>query len=456
MSDPIHVILLSGGSGTRLWPLSNVARSKQFLKVLRDDENRPESMVQRTVRLVREQCPSAQVTVATSAAQVGELKRQVDESFGLSLEPERRDTAPAIMLAAAQVAWSQGASREATVVVMPIDTYADPAYYQSVLGLDAAVRAHVADLVLLGVEPLEPSSKYGYIVPDAAAELPAEAPAGASRVARFVEKPAHDVACDLIDHGALWNCGVFAFRLGYLLDVVSAYSDAQSYEELRDRYCELPKNSFDYEVVEKAKSVAVIRYAGAWKDLGTWGALTEELADQVSEGVWLDEETAEDVHAINETDVPLIVAGVSHAAVVATADGILVAGKDADSRVRDLVSKAALAEPRCEHVAWGSYRVLRRATCSDGASVRIREFVLETDRDLHEVTYAGEGASWTVIEGNGEVLIDGEAHALRVGTTLHIRPDVRVSVRAALDLHVVEVWRGPANCEEALVSIGEA
>ena len=434
-SEPIHVVLLSGGSGTRLWPLSNAARSKQFLKVLRNDEGKPESMVQRTVRLVCEQCPEAQVTVATSAAQVDALEHQLGESLCLSLEPERRDTAPAIMLAASHVAWAEGASRDATVVVMPIDTYADPAYYQCIRRLDEAVRSRVADLVLLGVEPLRPSTKFGYIVP-ARAEFEEDVP---SPVERFVEKPDRDRAQALVTEGALWNCGVFAFRLGYLLDIVSGYCDAASYEELRARYGELPRNSFDYEVVEKAPSVAVIRYAGAWKDIGTWGTLCEELVDATSGNVWLDEDTISDVHVVNETHLPLVVAGIDHAAIAATADGILVAGKGADARVRDLANKAALKAPMCERRHWGSYRVSDVTSVPGGTRVSTRVLEVDAGERLDGITGVGCVLSWTVAGGMGKLAINEEVRAVAMGDVVRIGPQTAYAVRALDDLLLVEV-----------------
>ena len=437
-SDSVHVVLLSGGSGTRLWPLSNAARSKQFLKVLRDDEGKPESMVQRTVRMVREQCPEARITVATSAAQVDAIQYQLSGEYELSLEPERRDTAPAIMLAAAHVAWSQGAADDATVVVMPIDTFAEPAYYQRVRGLDEAVRSRVADLVLLGVAPTSPSSKFGYIVPTNVAD--GADVRGPLPVERFVEKPTHELAEDLISKGALWNCGVFAFRLGYLLDIVRQYSDASSYEELRDGYGELPKNSFDYEVVEKAPSVAVIRYTGAWKDLGTWGALCEELDELTAGDAWLDGETVSDVHVVNECAIPVVVAGIEHAVVVATSDGILVAGKSADARVRDLVNQAALSAPMCERKQWGTYRVLDGADSSRGGSeAQTRELEVCAGERIQGVQDVHHATSWTVTSGCGEVTIDGAVQTLSAGDVVRIGPGVAFALQTSCGMRIIEV-----------------
>lgn len=328
-----HIVLLSGGSGSRLWPLSNGDRAKQFLKVLRDDAGKPESMVQRTYRKVRSLVPGADVTVATCASQAAFLADQVQGDYALAVEPERRDTAPAIMLACAHLAWEQGAGESDTVVVMPIDSFVDDAYYARLADLDAAVQDGAAELVLLGVEPTYPSEKYGYIVP--------AGPKGALRkVERFTEKPDAATAKGLIERGALWNCGVFAFRLGYLLSILAwYYRGEKSYAALRAAYADLPKNSFDYEVVESASSVAVVPYAGTWKDLGTWNTLTEEMAERVSGSSVLDEGTCAGTYVVNELNLPVVVSGVPDAVVVATPDGVLVCAKSESARLKELVSQ---------------------------------------------------------------------------------------------------------------------
>lgn len=332
--NKMHIVLLSGGSGSRLWPLSNGDRAKQFLKVLRDDKDNPESMVQRTYRKVRALVPEADVTVATCASQASWLADQVQGDYALAVEPERRDTAPAIMLACAHLAWEQGAEPADTVVVMPIDSFVDDAYYARLSDLGRAVQSDAAELVLLGVEPTYPSEKYGYIVP--------EGPAGClRRVARFTEKPDAAAASELISRGALWNCGVFAFRLSHLMSVLSGYYAGEpSYAALRAAYGTLPKNSFDYEVVERASSIAVVPYAGTWKDLGTWNTLTEEMSERSSGNAVLDEATCPGTYVVSELDVPVVVAGVHDAVVVATADGVLVCSKDESPRLKELVSKA--------------------------------------------------------------------------------------------------------------------
>ena len=138
-----HLILLSGGSGTRLWPLSNDSRSKQFLKVLRDEQGNHVSMVQRVFSQIERVPADLDVTIATCEAQRESIERQVAGDYALVLEPERRDTAPAIMLACAHLAMEQGAGDQDTVIVMPIDTFAGQEYYDRIPLLCDAVQQKI-------------------------------------------------------------------------------------------------------------------------------------------------------------------------------------------------------------------------------------------------------------------------------------------------------------------------
>lgn len=332
-----HIVLLSGGSGSRLWPLSSGVRSKQFLKVLRDAEGNHVSMVQRTYAKVTSLVPGADVTVATCAEQATMLADQIQGDYALAVEPERRNTAPAILLACAHLAWEQGVDPGDPVIVLPIDSYVEDGYYLGLAKAAEAVRSDAADLVLLGVEPTYPSEKYGYIVP-------AEPSGSPRRVERFTEKPDEATARGLIERGALWNCGVFAFRLSHALGILATYGEFSSYADLRGRYAELPKNSFDYEVVERAESVAVVPYAGSWKDLGTWATLTEEMAEATSGWTVLDEVSCPNTQVVNELSAPVVVAGVPDAVVVATEDGVLVCSKALSARLKDYVVKAKTEE----------------------------------------------------------------------------------------------------------------
>ena len=445
----IHLVLLSGGSGTRLWPLSNSSRSKQFLKVLRDAEGNHVSMVQRVFRQIRAVDADVDVTIATCAAQEDSIRRQVEGGYALVLEPERRDTAPAIMLACANLALEQRADADDTVIVMPIDTYADQAYYDGIVKLDAAVQSGFSELVLLGVEPTFPSVKYGYIVP--------ETPEGElRRVIRFTEKPEKAMARELIGNGALWNCGVFAFKLGYLTNLASKYMPVSDFRQFRDRYSELPKNSFDYEVVEKAASIGVVPYSGEWKDLGTWNTLTDEMADASAGRVVVDEPTCENVHVINETGFPMVVAGMRNAVVVATPDGILVSSKEASAGIKAQVAQAAESRPMYEQRRWGEYRVLDSSVYPDGAKALTKELVVRDGKQMSYQRHAHRSEVWTIVSGTGEVVLDGLVREVRAGSVVYINKLQMHAARAVgSELHIIEVQQGDILVEEDIERFGD-
>ena len=260
----MQIILLSGGSGKRLWPLSNSTRSKQFLQLLQDPDGKKESMVQRVVRQIGESALDAEVIIATSASQRDFIETQLGAKVDVVTEPERRDTFPAIALSAAYLASQKGCSRDEVVVVMPCDAYTEAKYFDVVAEMARLVKRDVANLVLMGVTTAHASAEFGYIVPKTASVEEESY----RMVERFIEKPTERRAKELIEQGAYWNGGVFAFRLGHVLDIVANHLEVSDFEALRSRYAELPKISFDYEVVEKAESVAVVPFSGKWKDLG--------------------------------------------------------------------------------------------------------------------------------------------------------------------------------------------
>lgn len=247
-----------------MWPLSNSTRSKQFIKLLSSPDGSRESMVQRVVRQLGECGLDGSITVATGALQCDIITNQLGDRISVVTEPERRDTFPAIALACSYLTYEQHCPKEEVVVVMPCDPYTELGYFETIRHMADAIRNDAAELVLMGIRPTSPSSKYGYVVPVAS-----DRETGIYKVSRFTEKPDAPAAGRLISEGAFWNGGVFAFRLGYMTDIVSRYVNAGTFAEIRTRYGELPKISFDYEVAEKAGSVAVIPFAGEWKDLGT-------------------------------------------------------------------------------------------------------------------------------------------------------------------------------------------
>ena len=196
----MNIILLSGGSGKRLWPLSNDIRSKQFIKLFKNGEEY-ESMVQRVYRQITDVDPDTRVTIATSKSQASAIKNQLGDSVAICVEPCRRDTFPAIVLAAAYLHDELGADEKEAVVVCPVDPYVDHTYYMAVKHLQELAEQERANITLMGVEPTYPSEKYGYIIPASGEEV--------SHVSSFKEKPDVETAKGYIEQKALWNAGIY-------------------------------------------------------------------------------------------------------------------------------------------------------------------------------------------------------------------------------------------------------
>ena len=167
----MNVILLSGGSGKRLWPFSNEVRSKQFLKIFKNSDGSRESMLQRMFRMLRNVTPEAAITIVTSSNQVPQIKAQLGEAVGISIEPCRRDTFPAIVLATAYLHDVKKISRNEAVVVCSVDPYVEKDYFKMLRKLHTQAKKRETNLVLMGIEPTCPSEKYGYIIPKSKDEI---------------------------------------------------------------------------------------------------------------------------------------------------------------------------------------------------------------------------------------------------------------------------------------------
>lgn len=423
----MNIILLSGGSGKRLWPLSNEIRSKQFIKLFKDEQGNYESMVQRVYRQIAEVDAEAKITIATSKSQASAILSQLGDRVSICVEPCRRDTFPAVLLAAAYLRDRLGVSEDEGVAVCPVDPYVDNSYYQCVQQLEELVKQGDANLTLMGIEPTYPSEKYGYIIP--------ETDGNVSRVREFKEKPDTETAKEYIAQKALWNAGVFAFRLGYLLEKAHEMVDFTDYHDLYAKYETLTKISFDYAVVEKEKSIKVARYNGDWKDVGTWNMMTEVMADDVKGRAIMDE-TCENTQIVNELNIPIICMGCKDMVIAASGDGILVADKERSGSMKPYVEKVS-TEAMFAEKSWGTYTVIDAQ--SNAMTVKITMRAGE-QMSYHSHEYRNE--IWTVLSGEGAALLDDCERSLRAGEVLSIPAGSRHKLRAETNLELIEVQLG--------------
>ena len=423
----MNIVLLSGGSGKRLWPLSNDIRYKQFIKIFKKEDGTYESMVQRVYRQIKKADADAAVTIATSKTQVSAIHNQLGDEVGISIEPCRRDTFPAIALATAYLVDVQHIDPEEIVVVCPVDPYVEDDYFEALKGLSEQAKKGEANLVLMGIEPTYPSEKYGYIIPESADFTAA--------VKTFKEKPTADVAKEYIAQGALWNGGVFAYKLKYVMDIAHQLIDFTDYHDLFAKYATLTKISFDYAVVEKEKKIQVQRFAGQWKDLGTWNTLTEAMEEAVV-GKGEMNDTCTGVHIVNEMDVPVLAMGLHNVVISASPEGILVSDKEQSSYIKPFVDKFEQQIMFAEK-SWGSFKVIDVETKSMTIKV-----TLNAGHSMNYHSHKNRDEVWVVISGNGKTIVDGFEQAVKTGDVITMSAGCRHTVMAETELKLIEVQLG--------------
>lgn len=422
----MNIILLSGGSGKRLWPLSNDIRSKQFIKIFKTADGY-ESMVQRVYRQITEVDKDASVTIATSKTQVSAIHNQLGDSVGVCVEPCRRDTFPAIALATAYLHDVKGVGPDEPVVVCPVDPYVNNDYFEALKQLSDLAEKGGANLSLMGIEPTYPSEKYGYIIPESAGSV--------SPVRTFKEKPDAKTAEQYIAQGALWNGGVFAYRLGYVLDRAHELIDFTDHQDLFNKYETLNKISFDYAVVEHESIIQVMRFAGQWKDMGTWNTLTEAM-EEPKIGKAILNDACENVHVLNELDVPVLCMGLKDVVVSASPEGILVSDKEQSSYIKPFVDKIDQQIMFAEK-SWGSFRVLD----VEDESLTIK-ITLNPGHRMNYHSHTRRDEVWTVISGRGYAIVDGVKTTVQAGDVVKMPAGSRHTIVADTELKVMEVQLG--------------
>ncbi len=433
----MHIILLSGGSGKRLWPLSNDSRSKQFIKIFkktdhsipmgRDDNSGYESMVQRVYRQIKTVDPDATVTIATSKSQVSSIHNQLGDGVSVSVEPCRRDTFPAIALATAFLHDVKMVPADEAVVVCPVDPYVEDSYFQRLEDMYHTAKEKDG-LVLMGIKPTFPTEKYGYI-------MHRKDDQGHSFY-EFKEKPDAETAKKYIEEGCLWNGGVFAYKLSYVLGKSKELMGTSNYYELYGNYDKLKRISFDYAVVENEKNLTILRYMGEWKDLGTWNTLTEAMEEQSVGDVRMNEK-CENVHAINEMGVPMLVMGCKDIVISASPEGILVSDKEQSSYIKpyvdDIKQRIMFAEK-----SWGRYRVLDVEERSMTVKV-----TLNPGHKMNYHSHEKRDEIWTVISGSGHTIVDGMEQPVKPGDVITMAAGCKHTVIAgSKGLQIIEVQLG--------------
>ena len=239
-----------------------------------------------------------------------------------------------------------------------------------------------------------------------------------------------------IEAGALWNGGVFAYKLSYVLEKSRVLLGSSDYQTLFTGYADLKKISFDYAVVEAEKSIEVIPYAGTWKDLGTWNTLTEAMEEPII-GDGRMNDSCQDVHIINELGVPVLAMGLHDVVISASPEGILVSDKEQSSYIKPFVD-AIDQQVMFAEKSWGSYRVLDVE--EDSMTVKV---TLNPGHKMNYHSHEKRDEVWTVLSGFGTTIVDGMEQPVKVGDVVTMAAGCKHTVIAGEQgLQLTEVQLG--------------
>jgi len=456
-NDLITPVILSGGSGTRLWPMSRRDYPKQFLPLVGDNTMLRDTALRVGVPSLF--APPLVVCNEEHRFMVAEqLRRQEQPPQGILLEPLGRNTAPALTAAAL---WLLARDPDAVMLVLPSDHVVQDITAFREAARTAAEAARDGRLVTFGITPRAPETGFGYI----AAGAPLDSPAGVREVAGFVEKPDLETAQAFLAGGNhFWNSGMFVFRADTLLAEVEALEpeiaaatrkavddgkdDLDFFRLDRDAFGKVPAQSIDYAVMEKTDRAAVVPVDIGWSDVGSWRALWEIGAkDNAGNVVIGDVMQVGSRDCYLRSDGTLVAAiGLEDFVVVASTDAVLVAPKDEVQQVRDIVDQLDKAG-RSEGVTfpevyrpWGWYKTLNR-----GPGFHVKRITLHAGGRVSLRRHRHTAQHWTVVEGTARVALEGQARTLEPGESISIPAGAAHTLATAdnRELSLIEVQAGP-------------
>lgn len=442
----MRIVLLCGGSGKRLWPLSNEIRSKVFLRLLKSEAGVRESMIERICRQLDEAGLLESTCIVTHHSQVEITRNYVGEHIPILAEPYKRGTFTAIAYAVSYLREKLQADPNETVCVLPVDTFADTAFFRLLLRFPDVLLHSKANLALLGTTPTHPSDQLGYIVP----VLP-KGNDGYSFIHQFIEKPDMQTASRLIEHHAMWNCGVFAFPLKFMLAYLKDKGHPTQVEHWLAHYEHLANTSFDREVVEHTLPAVVMGYDGYWNDLGSWTALSSHFEDKAIGSGGISDDSS-NTHLINELPYPIEIIGVSDLIVAASSDGILIANKDKANQIKEKLEHVPQV-PMYEEKRWGSCRVLNHGTDETGNEAMIKQVKIIQGKYTSYHRHRKRQEIVVIVTGSAEILMEGRIYKVQAGDVLQIPAGFKHGIKAVTDLELMEVLLGKNLAQEDVIRV---
>lgn len=443
-------IILAGGSGTRLWPLSREKYPKQFLKL------KETSLFQDTVSRCLEVSDITEIFVVTNEAQKFFVLGQIEElgydfpAENLLLEPEGKNTLPAICFGMREIEKKFGRSN---VGVFSSDHVLDGKAMATIAKAGELASDH---LVTFGIVPVSPQTGYGYI-------KPAESLGMGHRVSEFREKPDLEKAQQYIKEGCLWNSGMFLMNSELFFEELRRHSPEvfeafESSDNINEIFSKTPDISIDYGIMEKSDRVVVVKLNHKWSDLGNFDAIYEESEkDETGNSIYDCDNILMDsknnlVHSKSDKLVSLI--DVNDMVVVDTADALLICPRESSQKVKEVVNtlKARNDERtqlhRTVYRPWGSYTILEN---SNGH--KIKNIMVTPEKKLSLQLHHHRSEHWVVVNGMACVQVNNKQFYLRQGESTFIRAGEkhRLSNPGKLPLEIIEVQLGEYVEEDDIV-----
>ncbi|MCA0211736.1 MAG: mannose-1-phosphate guanylyltransferase/mannose-6-phosphate isomerase [Proteobacteria bacterium] len=475
-SDPIVPVILSGGAGTRLWPVSREGHPKPFMK-LPDGQ----TLLGKTVQRAMTAASARRMLLVTNRdyyfISKDEVARTLDataqKATGYLLEPVGRNTAAAIAAAAHWIA--ANVSPQALMLVLPADHLISPAEEFQKAVQQAAALASQGKLVTFGIRPTAPETGYGYI--EGGATISGSQ---ALEVKRFVEKPDLQTAQSYIGSGNfMWNSGMFCMRAQTLLDELAAHRPAlaegiaRCWAEVgegsgKQPFTELPAESFgqvesisvDYAVMEPSKNLVVLPTAFSWDDIGSWSAVANLVpADGEGNRVQGDAVLVDCQDSFIRAEDRMIAAvGLRGVMVIDTPDALLVADADASQQVKEVVSQLKLRGHESYKLhrtvvrPWGTYTVLE-----DGAGYKIKRIEVKPGAQLSLQMHHHRSEHWIVVTGTAKVVCDDREFLVMTNESTYIPAGKkhRMENPGVLDLVMIEVQSGEYLGEDDIVRFSD-
>jgi mannose-1-phosphate guanylyltransferase/mannose-6-phosphate isomerase len=453
-----YAIILCGGSGTRLWPLSRTLRPKQLLAL-----NGEQTLLQQTTSRLLQHVEAANLFTVTHEDHKFEVKGQLSEIAPVAVanvlaEPCARNTLPAIAWAVNQI---HQLDADAIIGVFASDHAID----NNQAFLDAWQTAETAAqddyLVLLGIKPHEPATGYGYIKPSKSLSYGGKLPV--HQVAQFVEKPNSEKAAQFVRDGYLWNSGMFVFKASAFMHMLQHYQPEiakqitnMTEDNFAETYAKFPNLSMDYGLAEKAEKVAVVPVDMAWSDLGSWDSIYQrhqkDADNNVTKGDVFTQDTTNSL-LWSQTSL-LATAGLDNIVVIQTADATLICDRSRTEEIKTLVARVKAYKPELTEIhqtvyrPWGSYTVLE-----ESANFKIKRIVVNSGAKLSMQMHKHRSEHWVVVSGEATITNGDMQFVLQANQSTYIPKTHRhrLANNGSEPLSIIEVQCGDYVGEDDII-----